>query len=248
VQKCSHILVGRWLYNFLNVRPFTEEEKKFISDNYQTMSIRDIASKLGRSEGVIKVYASSKGINKIKVRIGDIFGKLKVVDRNIETTKNGIMWICECECGNKSTCATNTLTSGHSSSCGCGRIEAISSNIGFISGTWYGSIKKNAKARGLEFLVSQEYLNNLLIKQDHKCALSGLPIEIKFGRGNKETTASLDRIDNSKPYTEENVQFVHKHINYMKWTHDQDYFLALCRIITIKQDEIIYANSSSTYP
>lgn len=229
-------------------RPFTEEEKKFIIDNYQTMSIRDIASRLGRSEGVIKSYASSKSINKVKVKIGDTFGKLKVINREIETHKTrGIIWICECECGNKSTCTTNTLTSGHSTSCGCGRIEAISSNVGFISGTWYGAIKKNAKVRNIEFLVSQEYLNNLLIRQEHKCALSGLPIEIKFGRGNKETTASLDRIDNSKPYTEENVQFVHKHINYMKWTHDQDYFLALCRIVTIKQDEIIYANSSSTY-
>lgn len=228
-------------------KTFTEEDKKFISDNYQTMSIRDIASKLARSEDVIKAYASSKGIKKVRLKVGDIFGKLTVIEKLGTGNNGGIKWKCSCECGNISECESYTLTSGHSSSCGCGRIEAISSNKGFISGTWYGSIKKNAKARKLEFLVSQEYLNNLLIKQDHKCAISGLPIEIKIGRRSKETTASLDRIDNSKPYTEENVQFVHKHINYMKWTHNQDYFLALCRIITIKQDEIIYANSGSTY-
>jgi hypothetical protein len=226
-------------------KPFTEEEKKFIADNYQAMSIRDIANKLGRSEGVIKVYTSSKGIKKqCKVKIGDIFGKLRVIENIGNSSNGGIKWKCICECGNESECETYTLSSGHSSSCGCGRIDAISSNVGFISGTWFGSIKKNAKARNLDFLVTQEYLNSLLIKQNHKCAISGLPIEIKIGRANLETTASLDRIDNTKPYTEDNVQFLHKHVNYMKWTHSQDYFLDICRII-IKNQEEIYANSSS---
>lgn len=229
-------------------KPFTEEDKKFIVDNYQTMSIREIANTLERSEGVIKAYASSKGFKKgSKVKVGDVFGKLTVHERIGIGKNGGINWKCNCECGNYSECESYTLTSGHSTSCGCGRIEAISSNVGFISGTWFGSIKKNAKTRGLDFLVSQEYLNELLIKQNHKCAISGLPIEIKIGRQSKETSASLDRIENSKPYTEDNVQFLHKHINYMKWIHNQDYFISLCRIIVEKQDKIIYANSSSNY-
>lgn len=43
-----------------------------------------------------------------------------------------------------------------------------------------------------------------------------------------ETTASLDRIDNTKGYLEDNVQFVHKDINRMKWAHSQQYFIELC--------------------
>lgn len=42
-------------------------------------------------------------------------------------------------------------------------------------------------------------------------------------------TFSLDRIDNNKGYEEDNVQFLHKNINYMKWTHNQDDFIELCR-------------------
>lgn len=66
------------------------------------------------------------------------------------------------------------------------------------------------------------------VKQDKKCALSG--ILLKFGRSENvyETTASLDRIDNKKGYTENNVQWVFKDINVMKNIHDQEYFLLLC--------------------
>jgi hypothetical protein len=46
-----------------------------------------------------------------------------------------------------------------------------------------------------------------------------------------EHTASLDRIDSSKGYCEDNVQWVHKDINRMKNTFDQDYFISLCKLI-----------------
>ena len=42
-------------------------------------------------------------------------------------------------------------------------------------------------------------------------------IEIKFKkRHNDSKTASLDRIDSSKGYTEDNIQWVHKDVNQMK--------------------------------
>ena len=68
------------------------------------------------------------------------------------------------------------------------------------------------------------------MKQDNKCALSGL--HINFANDFKENgSASLDRIDNTKGYIEGNIQWVHKHVNNMKLTHDQDYFINLCKSI-----------------
>lgn len=47
----------------------------------------------------------------------------------------------------------------------------------------------------------------------------------------KESTASLDRIDSSKPYVKDNVQWVHKVVNNMKWDFDQNEFIEWCKII-----------------
>lgn len=42
-------------------------------------------------------------------------------------------------------------------------------------------------------------------------------------------TASLDRKDNTRGYTLNNVQWVHKDVNIMKNTFDRDYFVSMCR-------------------
>jgi hypothetical protein len=73
-----------------------------------------------------------------------------------------------------------------------------------------------------------EYVWNLFLSQDRKCALSGIPIGFQDRSG---STASLDRIDNSKGYVIGNVQWVHKDVNIMKHTHSQDYFIGLCATI-----------------
>jgi hypothetical protein len=211
-------------------RKFTQQEKDFIKQNYQILKMKDIAKQLNRSEGVIKGYIYTNKLSKPKVKPLDRFGKL-TVKALIEITKRGRIWHCECDCGKITKCATNTLLSGHSCSCGCERLKAIATGYKIITGTWYGSIKKNAKTRGLEFTVSLEYLQNLWELQNGLCAISKLSIVIVAGRASKETTASLDRIDNNIGYRESNVQFLHKHVNCMKWTHTQDYFIELCKKI-----------------
>lgn len=58
---------------------------------------------------------------------------------------------------------------------------------------------------------------NLFLKQDRKCALSGEPIQFSSKVHKFDRTDSMDRIDSSKGYTRENVQWLHKHVNLMKW-------------------------------
>ncbi len=48
---------------------------------------------------------------------------------------------------------------------------------------------------------------------------------------NSETSASLDRIDSSLGYIEENVQWVHKDVNMMKRIYDNNYFIKMCKLI-----------------
>lgn len=51
---------------------------------------------------------------------GQRFGKLVVQSRGPSAKDHKAQWVCLCDCGNQSLVATNTLRSGHTSSCGCG--------------------------------------------------------------------------------------------------------------------------------
>lgn len=85
---------------------------------------------------------------------------------------------------------------------------------------------KSAKQRHLAWEVTGDYLAELLIAQDFKCALSGIEIEAKNARKN---TASLDRIDSTKGYTVGNLQWVYAPINMMKQSFSQEEFTFLCK-------------------
>jgi hypothetical protein len=57
--------------------------------------------------------------------IGKTFGRLKVIELDHITDKNHCVWKCECSCPEKNIryVETHTLTSGHTQSCGCYKIE-----------------------------------------------------------------------------------------------------------------------------
>jgi hypothetical protein len=105
--------------------------------------------------------------------------------------------------------------------------------FGDISGSYWCVIRNHAISRLLDFDITIEYAWNLFIKQSGKCSLSGVDINLVKIRqdildGLREQTASLDRIDSSKGYTEENVQWVHKDLQKMKWDQPEDKFIDYC--------------------
>ena len=98
-----------------------------------------------------------------------------------------------------------------------------------ISGTYWCQIAGSAKDRNISMSITIEDIWNKFIEQNRKCALSG--VELTFGDGvnkYKNTTASLDRIDSLKGYTLDNIQWVHKDINQMKWSFTLDIFYKMC--------------------
>ena len=59
---------------------------------------------------------------KLNVKIGDTFSKLTVIGFvGVKNEKR--VWLCRCECGNEIHVPTGHLTSGHTKSCGCTRVE-----------------------------------------------------------------------------------------------------------------------------
>jgi hypothetical protein len=102
---------------------------------------------------------------------------------------------------------------------------------------WYQMLN-SAKLRNLTFELTIEYLYDLFLKQNRKCKISGIDIKFrKLGEPKDFTTASLDRIDSSKPYIENNVQWLHKRVNVMKSNLSDEEFINICKTIAKHQND-----------
>ena len=77
--------------------------------------------------------------------------------------------------------------------------------------------------------ITKSDLWDLFVKQEGRCALSGVPIELLI---RKRSTASLDRINSTGSYTLNNIQWVHKDVNRMKSNLPPERFLELCHQIS----------------
>jgi hypothetical protein len=143
---------------------------------------------------------------------------------------------CLCDCGNEVIAWGKYIGHGEKQSCGCKpklRNEEHHSwkGHGEISGNRWNQIKRSSqeRIRNIIFNITIEFAWELFLKQNRKCSISG--VEIFFAKTYKDEatgTASLDRIDSSKDYTEDNVQWVHKDINLMKWSLPQEDLIKLC--------------------
>jgi hypothetical protein len=155
---------------------------------------------------------------------------------------------CECVCGNIVVRRMDHLVAENSQikSCGCkhprtyvGDTSVLWRGYGEISGQFIAHIKHKARIRNLLFKLTGNFLWNLFIKQNRRCALTG--VLLKFAPTNKpkkesrETTASLDRIDSAKGYVADNVQWVHKYVNIMKREISEDKFFKICRLVVKHQ-------------
>lgn len=131
-------------------------------------------------------------------------------------------------CNNEFVARMDSVLCGHTKSCRCLCLNLRTGNE-HISGHYLYQIKINAKKRNIHFDLDIDYITDLLIGQEFKCKLSGLPIKISYDR--KKITASLDRIDSNGSYIKGNVQWLHKYINKMKNSLDTTEFISLCGLV-----------------
>lgn len=62
---------------------------------------------------------------KISISIGDIFGKLTIIDQLEKLPYEDIKYVCKCACGTIKNITKYSLTSGRTTSCGCRHKEII---------------------------------------------------------------------------------------------------------------------------
>lgn len=170
---------------------------------------------------------------------GQKFGKLTVIKIDINNKLHNTKWICQCECGRINSIRASHLKSNNTVTCGsCGkRGKNCYKWKGYeeISGKFFYHIQKGAKSRNIYFDITMEQIWHLYLMQNKKCALSGLPLNFPSIVGSTDGTASLDRIDSNKGYSIDNVQWLHKDINNIKWDFTQKEIINYCKLITENQ-------------
>lgn len=152
---------------------------------------------------------------------------------------NRRMWECECECGTIIHRRQDFLLSGKARSCGCkhpskqfGNLNKKWRGCGELSLQHFNGIKARALKLEIPFNLTIEQAWQQFEQQNKKCALTNIDISFSTQRQRMigiPQTASLDRIDSTKGYTSDNIQWVHKDINLMKNHFSQDHFINLCQ-------------------
>jgi hypothetical protein len=181
---------------------------------------------------------------------GKKFARLKVIKLTNQSRNGTKIWECLCDCGETCYVSTKHLNRSYypQKSCGClkkendskvGKDSPYFKGYEGISQGWYhshilrsckGYDGKGNRRAPLDIDIDIEYLWELFQEQNGKCKLSGFDIVLPKS-GKDISTASVDRIDSSKGYIKGNIQWVHQHINKMKNTFEQSYFIEMCKLV-----------------
>jgi hypothetical protein len=143
-------------------------------------------------------------------------------------------WFACGRCGSAFRSRAGNIQSGNTRSCGCwGAVtrglatRRHADELGPIRWTYLTAIRRMAAIRGHEFAVTPAELRAVFERQGGRCALSGLPLNVRGRRG----LASLDRIDATRGYVPGGVQWVLPAINKMKHRRTDAEFKAMCAAI-----------------
>ena len=144
---------------------------------------------------------------------GQKFGRLKVIGRIYRKNKyRHTYWLCKCECGAEKIVDKSCLKSGKTKSCGCLVMENIR-KIGRVK-LDYGianmrriidNYKRHAKKRGYNFELTKEQFEEITQKDCFYCGAKPNNIRKAYGYNGNYIYNGIDRVDNTKNYTIDNV-------------------------------------------
>ena len=188
----------------------------------------------------MKRKTGPKNTYNIENYLGERFGEWTVIGfshRDKNRTQN---WRMRCSCGEDEVVLLSNLIRGTSTCCrSCsaknsrGNKNAQWQGGEFLSASYFKRLKDRAHKANIDVSIDISDLENLFHQQKGRCAYTDLELkfsDVQSGINHKrviDQTASVDRIDSTKGYHKNNIQFVHKTVNTMKWDLDENEFLDL---------------------
>lgn len=160
---------------------------------------------------------------------GRIVGRLTVVSYDKSEGK----WLCVCSCGNTKKIYSAELTrQRYTQSCGCYRSEKLArynvteksykDNLAARLAV-YHQYKRSAKRRDKTWELTQEFVIDLIDQPCRYCGTVGsMKMKIRTGHCFHN---GIDRLDNGKGYTVDNVVSCCKHCNIAKNTYSEKEFI-----------------------
>ena len=153
------------------------------------------------------------------------FGKLTVA--SFVNRSNNQTWLnCICACGGSIVTSRSNLVAGCVSSCGCAPPGRPSPECGTVTARVFRSYQRSSFERDIHFELSIDNFSSLIYADCFYCGEA--PCKIMYYRGGKEHVLvnGVDRVDNSKGYSIENVVPCCARCNYMKHTISMSEFEA----------------------
>lgn len=173
--------------------------------------------------------------------VGQKFGKLLVIEEIGVLSARRRLWGCLCDCGNKRAATQCCLKDGSIKSCGCLMVENVLSlpkhnklpNGEAAFNCLFTSYINNAQSRGYSFELSREDFRTLM---ESPCYYCGSLRENKITGEASQFNGSyaytgIDRVDNHRGYTKDNVRPCCKVCNKAKHANsEEDFRKWVCQI------------------
>lgn len=238
IQKFDELNIGSQYLDGLTISELSQLSHSGTKQILEYLRLKNIprreAKKRFRNEN-IPVVGSKFGLWTV---ISDEI-KRGSIDKNIND--RNIYWKVQCKCGNIAWRKHTLLKNGMSTRCKkCGNRKFFDKNGDYVCNSYFNSLVNKAKlslktrksVSRYPFTITAKDVFELYIKQNKKCALSGVDISIDNNKNFKEQKISIDRIDSNKGYEKDNIQLVDKKVNLMKGKLDNLEFIKLCKLIS----------------
>ena len=115
--------------------------------------------------------------------------------------------------------------------CNIKRNQIILNTLNGTTNNCIMSAKRRAKKKKVENNLTHEFIRELYKQQNGLCVLSKIKMEYESGHEKYHMNPyriSIDRIDSTQGYTQDNVQLVCAKVNTMKNEMEQNEFIELC--------------------
>lgn len=214
--------------------------KEFLFQKYtvEEKTTKEIGKEIGCCDMTVSRYLRLFGISLRKPGkaednlVGETFDRLFVEEKlgRVSPKSRICRYRCTCKCGNEAIVGSTHLRKKAVRSCGClknekGKCCKTWTGGKYLSGTFWAKLQHSARSRGISIDLNIEQAEQLLESQGFRCKLTNRSLIEPAG----QFVGSIDRIENDGPYTIDNIQWVDKDVNRMKWKHSQEYFVQTCK-------------------
>ncbi len=158
--------------------------------------------------------------------IGKRFGKLTVLSRFPSKDKWGrILWLCQCDCGNTQKAITSNLKSGRVRSCGCqvGSAKRLPEGVSSMKRV-IEAYRKHAISLGLPYEITDGEFRTVTQSPCFYCSSKPSNKSHPENSNGEFIYNGIDRVDNSRGYTTDNIVPCCKICNMAKQTLTQQEF------------------------